>query len=372
MRLLKNITLFLCLSFWAIACNNSNQRVNNEDVNDNSYIEITDAAGRKVNISKSSKFIVIHSKTEIFRILDAESKVEGVTRWTVELNTEVNPVLSKLPSIGGFSKGNVNYEMIYKIVNDSPEDDVILVYNQSWADDIESKIGQSDKIKIIKLNLFGSNEPQKEIAILAKALGKEAECKRYINWFDSLLLMVQTRVRDIPDEEKIKVYWDAPSEGYYNTSGGGSSADIIISRAGGKFISEKLPQSGISVSPEWILQENPDIILAHPSSTRLLTGVKFDYGSAAVDTTKVLNAWNELIATPGISGTDAVKEKKVYFIDDLMFGPSQPVGTVVLAKLFYPEKFADINPREMLKYYYEYFMKLDYKGFYLYPNIFDL
>ena len=368
MKILKNIAFIYCFCCLA-ACSNRNKSVNDT----NSYIEITDAAGRKVRISESSKFIFLCSQSEIFRILDAESKVEGVTRWVAELNAEENPVLSKLPSIGSFSPGTVNYEMIYQIANDSPEDDVILTYNQPWADKVDEKIGTSDKIKVIKLNLFGSSEPQKEIAILGKALGKEAESKRYIDWFDSLLFIVQTRINDIPDEKKIKVYWDASAKGHYDTTGKNSSANNVISRAGGILISGKLPQHSMSVSPEWILQENPDIILSHAANARHLTNIQFGYGATAVDTTLLLNAWNELVASPGINATNAVRNNRAYFIfDDLMFGPSQPVGTVLLAKLFYPERFADINIRELLTFYYENFMKLNYKGFYLYPTFFEI
>ena len=101
MRFLKNIAIIYCFLFVVFACNN-NKSHNKEDVSDG-YIEIIDAAGRDVKISKSSKFIVGFSKADIFRILDAESKIEGVSRWVVGLNSEINPVLSKLPSIGGFS-----------------------------------------------------------------------------------------------------------------------------------------------------------------------------------------------------------------------------------------------------------------------------
>ena len=266
----------------------------------------------------------------------------------------------------------MNYEMIYEIANNSPEEDVILTYNQPWADNIEEKLGASTKIKIIKLNLFGSAEPQKEITILSKVLGREAESKHYIDWYDSLFFVVQNRVRDIPEEKRMKVYWDAPSLGHYDTAGEGSPADMIISRAGGILISKKQVSSSVSASPEWIMQENPDVILSHPSSSRHLANVKFDYSSTAVDMVAILDAWNELTSSPGINATNAVRDKRVYFINDLMFGPSQPVGAVVLAKLFYPEKFEDINVQKLLKYYYEHFMKLEYKGFYLYPAFFEI
>lgn len=363
MRIVIGILFIFSSLLFAVTCKSNR----NGSYGNSSDIVITDAAGRQVAISGTSKFITTISQTEIFRILDAESRVAGVNRWVSHLNADENPVLSKLPVIGGFSPGDVNYEMIFKIASESPEEDVVLTYNQIWADDIEKKIGNSDKIKVIKLNLFGSDEPQKEIAILAKALGKEAECERYLSWFDSLFIMVKGRIIGIPEKDRIKVYFDASGKGHYDTSGKNSSAEKIISNAGGIMLSGHLPQS-TTVSPEWIMQENPGIILSHASNVRHKTGIRFGYGAVNIDTTKIFETWSALLSFPGINGTDAARDKKVYFIsDDLMFGPSQPVGVVLLAKLFYPDKFADINIRELLKYYYENFMKLEYKGFYLYP-----
>ena len=368
MRIFK-IILFV-FAYLLASCGNSHQRVDDSSAD----IEITDAAGREVKISKSSKFIILSSQTaEIFRVLDAESKVEGVNRWMAELNSEESPILSKLPSVGSFSPGSVNYEMIYEIANNTPEEVVVLTYNQPWADDVVNKLGESNKIKVIKLNLFGSTEPQKEIAILAKALDRETEYKHYINWFDSLMLVVHNRVKDIPDEKKVRVYWDASAKGHYDTSGGVGAAYRFISRAGGILISKDFPQQGMTVSSEWIMQENPDVILSHAAHVRHLTNIQFGYKSDDVDTSSIESAWDELISTPGINATNAVREKKVYFIfDDLMFGPSQPVGAVILAKLFYPELFDDINARELLKYYYEHFMRLDYKGLFIYPFVFEI
>ena len=69
----------------------------NVGLGNSSDIVITDAAGRQVAISGTSKFIITISQTEIFRILDAESRVAGVNRWVNQLNADENPVLSKLP-----------------------------------------------------------------------------------------------------------------------------------------------------------------------------------------------------------------------------------------------------------------------------------
>ena len=363
MRIVIGILFIFSSLLFAVTCKSNR----NGSYGNSSDIVITDAAGRQVAISGTSKFIITISQTEIFRILDAESRVAGVNRWVNQLNADENPVLSKLPVIGGFTPGEVNYEMIFKIANETPEEDVVLTYNQIWADDIEKKIGNSDKIKVIKLNLFGSDEPQKEIAILGKALGKEAESERYLKWFDSLFVLVKSRIMGIPEKDRIKVYWDASGQGHYDTAGKNSSAEKIISNAGGIMLSGHLPQS-TTVSPEWIMQENPGIILSHASNVRHKTDIRFGYSAVNIDTTKLFETWSAMLSFPGIEGTDAARNKKVYYIsDDLMFGPSQPVGVVLLGKLFYPDIFADINIRELLKYYYENFMKLEYKGFYLYP-----
>lgn len=360
-KLIEVLAFFMLLTF---ACTQRNYK---PSVSSNK-IEVIDAAGRKLSISSSSKFILTISQTEIFRVLGAENRVEGVNRWVAQLNPEENPILSKLPVIGGFSPGDVNYEMIYKIAHKSLEDDVVLIYNKAWADNVDEKINNFGNIKVLKLNLFGSSEPQKEIAILAKVLGKDVEGKRYISWFDSLFLLVNKRVQNIPIEKRVKVYWDASGKGHYDTAGKNTSADYIISNAGGILLSKQYPNSSMTISPEWILQQNPDIILSHAANARHSTSIQFGYGATNADTLALFKAWQDLLNTPGISHTNAALNKRAYFIsDDLMSGPSQAVGVVILAKWFYPDKFADIDVKQLHSYYYKNFMKLDYKGFYIYP-----
>lgn len=331
-------------------------------------IEITDASGKKILIPDSSKFIVTLSQTEIFRILNAEDRIEGVNRWVAGLNYEESPVLRKLPVIGGFSPGDVNYEMIYKISNDSPENDVIITYNQPWAEKVDEKIDGSGRIKVVKFNLFGSEQPEYEIRMMAKMLNREKECEKYLFWYDSLFSFVESRIKDIPQNQRMTVYWDASAKGHYDSAGKNSSINFIIAKAGGISITASLPSSSVNVSPEYIIKQDPDIIISHAANARHLTNIQLGYGIHNLDTIAFKNALKELISTPGINHTKAAINGKVYYIaDDLMSGASRAAGAVLLAKCFYPDKFTDIDIDKLLKYYYESFMRLSYKGLYIYP-----
>ena len=145
----------------------------------------------------------------------------------------------------------------------------------------------------------------------------------------------------------------------------------MINLAGGENIAAGLTPKYPKVDPEWVLTENPDVIISHARNAQNVVGVRLGYYSETTtdDYPKLEEARQELMETPGINGTKAVKDGKVYFIaDDLLFGPQQPIGAMYLAKWFYPERFADLNPQEQNRKYYEDFMDLEYRGIYVYPE----
>jgi iron complex transport system substrate-binding protein len=118
-----------------------------------------------------------------------------------------------------------------------------------------------------------------------------------------------------------------------------------------------------------VLVEDPEVIVSHASNAQNAAGVEMGYTAAADDSSKLEEARQGLMQTPGIAGTEAVVDGRVYFIvDDLMYGPQQPVGVMYMAKWFYPERFGDLDPEEEDRKYWEEFMDLEDKGVFVYPE----
>ncbi len=332
-------------------------------------ITITDATGREIIVSDSANLMLLICECEVMRILGAEKRVVGINRYIKEIYSEECSQMSKKPTIGNFSPGEVNYEQILKIAEETQGEDTVITYNENWAENIEEKISSIEGIKVLKFNFHQADIFDSQLKILAKILGKEDRCDQFLKWKEGIFHQIEEKVREINPEKRVKVYWDASGKGSYDTANKNSGADKIISLAGGKNIAQELTIRSPDVSPEWILTANPDVIISHGSNIRHMVGVNLGYEANTADYAELEKARQTLIEISGLKEMKAVQEGRVYFIhDNLMFGPQQAIGAMYLAKWFYPELFKDLKPEEENREFYERFMNLEYKGIYVYPE----
>ena len=107
--------------------------------------------------------------------------------------------------------------------------------------------------------------------------------------------------------------------------------------AQGKNLAVNLGEQYPKVTPEWILSENPSVIIK----------------SVTLKPDKTLEKIRETILTrTGFESLDAVKEKEVFVLNgDLIYGPRSPAGLVYLAKALHPEECKDLNPAEVMEEY---------------------
>ena len=136
----------------------------------------------------------------------------------------------------------------------------------------------------------------------------------------------------------------------------------LVVLSGGINIAENEPVSQPKVSAEWLVQNNPDIIIKYaPEKT---TGIAVTNADAA----KALR--KEILSRPGLGTTTAVKKGQVFVINcGLIWGTRSAAGLYYLAKIFHPDLFQDIEPeaiyREMLrKFHHE-----ELRGIWVYPAI---
>jgi ABC-type Fe3+-hydroxamate transport system substrate-binding protein len=298
-------------------------------------------------------------ENEVIRLLGAQDRVVGIDKWTIMLHTEDLPVISKQPCIGSFMPGEVDYEKILEIADQTEGQDIVITYAASWAEDIEEILDPIEGIEVVRFDFYEPDILVPQLKQLAIMLGEKEKCQEYINWRNDILDQIEDQVQEIPPEERVKVFFDASGEGHFDTQGLPDAAgNELISLAGGKSISEDLGIDHTIVDPEWVLVEDPEVIVSHEWNARTAVGVGMGYSATTVDYPKLEEARQELMGTYGIAGTDATVDGRVYFITDgLMYGPQQPV-----------ERFDDLEPQEQNRKYYEEFMDLEYLGIHVYPE----
>ena len=162
-------------------------------------------------------------------------------------------------------------------------------------------------------------------------LDKKEKAEEIINYIQSYLNLIKKRVGKLKPQGKPSVYWEA-SWRKYCTPSGKSITGYKIAFAGGINIAAEEPGKWPNVSPEWVVEKNPDIIvMALTAKGKMLE--------------KMRQRRNEIMSRPELKDLKAVREGKVYIITwDVLCRLRYPVGLLYLAKWFHPDLFQDINP----------------------------
>ncbi|RLE08143.1 hypothetical protein DRJ00_06830 [Candidatus Aerophobetes bacterium] len=322
-------------------------------------ITITDYRGRKVTLPYPVERIILlqHHAAWAIRLLGAQDKIVGISKHIPEEGGYSK--LSSKPIIGTFFYPN--YE---KIVELNPQVVITFHPNPGWelVREYERKL-EPFGIKVLFLRFTQMRTSQ--FKTLAKILGKEEKAERFLAWRKSKLNLVEEGLKGLKEKEKIRVYNEPDFKGGWTTR-----PEMSINFAGGKNIAEKLfpPEAikesiEVKVDPEWVIKKDPEVVILAdwpPHST----------GYNIRSTTKALEQLKEFMQRPGMDKTSAAKNHRVYVMNyKLTAGCKAWIGAIYMAKIFYPERFKDLDPERIHKEFYEKWLNMDYQGIHIYPFI---
>ena len=231
------------------------------------------------------------------------------------------------------SIGNWQNPNIEAVVNLNP--DVVIAY-QRWPD----PAGFDDKLKpfnisVERINCFYMSEYQSDIHRLAALVGRENMADTMVYDFERIVNMLKSRVTDV--NVKKTVYFERSD---FVAMGIETGYHEMLELANATNIAAKLSIPYPRVSTEWLLEENPDIIIKIISADTI-----------------TIEMYDNLISRAGWNKLNAVNNGRVYLIsNDICSGPRAMIGSLFIAKWCYPERFADVNPDDIhsqwLKKYY--------------------
>ena len=327
-------------------------------------ITIVDSVGRNVTIDKPVRRIVVltYPVAEAVKIVKAERGVCGISRDIRERKTFF-PELSKLPSVGEASNPDIE-----KILQLNPNA-VFTGRLLGISDGLEERLPAA--IALVRWDMgrleMMTNNIKKLGYILDAEEEAEAFCNFYRNYIDGI---VKARVAKIPDDEKKRVFIEHFRD--YYTFLKGSAGHEVCEAAGGINIAAELPQMTerpiVEIDTEWLVGENPDVIVKTVSCKPGLCGYETD------DPKELKKLREELMNRNGWKVITAVTTGQVYLIDhDLVGSTANFIGAIYMAKWFYPELFKDIDPKVIHQEYLTRFQRLDYNldehGVFVYPPL---
>ncbi|OEU50895.1 MAG: hypothetical protein BA871_01230 [Desulfuromonadales bacterium C00003096] len=314
-------------------------------------ITIIDSADRTVTVNKPVERIVVltYPDAEAIKIVKAEERVVGVSS-DIKARETFFPELSKLPAVGVTS--NPDLERILEL-----NPDIIFTGKlKSMGTNLENKL--PDTIAVTCWDMGRLEVMTKNIRMLGYILGNTEDALEFCTFYQEYLdEMIKERVSDIPDGERERVYIEYSED--YRAFATGSSGHEICVAAGGVNIAADLPRFSekpiVEVDPEWLIVENPDVIVA---AVRCKTGL-CGYGE---DDPEAIGLERErIMSRHGWEGMNAVAGNRTYLIDmDLVGSTANFVGATYMAKWLYPDLFEDLDPEAFHQEYLTRFQRLDY------------
>ena len=310
-----------------------------------SELTIVDGFDRIVTVSMPVERIVIthYMDASIIKALEAEDKVVGVASAVTEHETLL-PELSQLPSIG--STWSPDAEKVIAL-----EPDLVIALGTAakpLAEQLEP-VG----IPLIGIYCIDLSVYEEVVKKRAYLLGKKDKADEYIDWYQGYLDIIDERVEGLSEEDKPRVLFIAGGPGRWYVLGSDLVAyHLLFEMAGGISISKEVPGICIEVDPEWVIDQNPEMVL-------LRTGYP-QAGYDADDPSEMIATRDEFMSRPGVEVMDAVKEGEVYVTTYDVMDNALFVGFAYCAKWFHPELFEDLDPNAIHQEWLTRFQRLDY------------
>lgn len=314
--------------------NNQNEVVNNES----DTIVITDHLGIEVTVPKNIERIVVGDLFPLASVLsvffDSAEKIVGIPPQC--MSAAKNSLLSELyPEIlnaktGYINGSNVNLEELLLL-----EPDVVFYSASSPAigEQINNVGIPAVAISVTNWEYDAIETLNNWIALLSKMFEGNDKAELVKNYSENVFERVQDRIKDIPEEEKEKVFFLFQyNENMIATSGKHFFGQYWADATGAINVGHELDtDKATSITMEQVYDWNPDVILI----TNFNTATPESLYTNAVGSYD----WSEI---------EAVKNKRVYKMPLGMYrsytcGVDTPVTLLWVAKTIYPELFEDID-----------------------------
>lgn len=239
------------------------------------------------------------SVAEVLYFLGVSDRIVGVTsycKWPDELR--------KKPKVGrGF--GDLNLEAIASL-----QPDIIFCWRGR-----DEKILASKNYRLFLIHSGGIEEVMRQILEISRVVGREEEGKKLVSQMQAKINEIKRKLNSV--SIKPRVYFEGGTP--FTTRAPGSLGNDLITMAGGINIAQNEKIAFPTLSNEFIIQSNPDIIIVE------------QYGVPI----------EEIKNRPGWQNISAVKNNRIYKVPSYYsyYSPRCIEGLIQFAHWFHPEVF---------------------------------
>jgi iron complex transport system substrate-binding protein len=333
--LMLTLIAFIILFLLPLICGCMQVPENDSTVLDNiseKGIVFNDTYGNRVELSQPAERIVVtyYAPVEMLIAIGAADHVVGVDHSTITNKAITEKLRPDIKDVGSYQI--INVEAFAQIAQ---ENLVIIFGNSRFIRNIGG-IQALNPEAIVYFDCMYFEQLNNEAYALGEMTGHREGAQRYIGFNKKYKELVESRLANISDDELLTVY---------TTFGkGNSSADYVDGLNSNADIfkilhvqdtNRELNLTDPVVSPEWIFQKDPDIVVSFTGR-----GESIGY------------AHSNFINRANYKNLTAVHSNRVFFINrNLLLNPRSVIGLVYLAKAIYPDRFADIDPDAVRREY---------------------
>ncbi len=283
-------------------------------------IIVTDGLGREIELDKPVESVIISYGLveKMVYALGAQDSLAAVSSSNLKdkFFTTIKPDIFDLPVLSG-QKG-INIE---EVITLGPELVLLSGGNKGLVDNLETKGIRS--FGVVAENLAQLKDTMTE---LGKAFGKEEKAREFVEYYDDTIRMVGERTASLSEEDKPIVYLCGSS--LLSTHAREMYQNDLIRLAGGRNAAGGVEGGKINISPEQLIEWDPNIILA----AQYTTEVKLE----------------DILTDKRWQRIDAVANEKVFWFPSNLTPWDYPsaetiLGIKWLAQKLHPELFKDVD-----------------------------
>ncbi|WP_292520252.1 ABC transporter substrate-binding protein [Methanoculleus sp.] len=325
--------------------------------------EITDSTGRTVTLYRPLRRVVTFSgeSLETLRSLGFDMEnVVAVDKYSHGKDTFF-PECQEKANVGSIWSPDMEQVLAVR-------PDAVFLYatiSTAACDDIQSKLeASSPGIRVFRFDCFKPATYPGEIRTIASMVGREERGEAFASFYESTMDRIRDGTADILADERARVYFEYWFD--YTTVAAKAGYNEKTELAGGVNPFATGTTEYPVVDPEAIVVTDPEVVVKL-AGQGLAAGGYAGHDPAALEAVR-----SGLLERPGWSGISAVGDGRVYVIhSDILGGAQHFIGTAYLAKWFYPDRFADLDPHAVHQRYLTEFQGIDFdlasQGTFVYP-----
>jgi iron complex transport system substrate-binding protein len=300
-------------------------------------IIVTDGLGREIALDKPAERVIVAyglAEKMVFALGAQDSlAAASASSQKDDFFTALKPDIVDIPALSG--QRGVNVEEVISL-----QPDLVLLpgRNREMVDTLEEKGINVFGVVAEDLDLLKNTMTQ-----LGKAFGKEEKAREFVKYYDDTIKLVKEKTASLSDEEKPVVYLSGSS--FLTTCAQDVYQNDLITLAGGRNAAGEIKGGQVEISPEQLIEWNPDFILA----AQYTTEVKLE----------------DIFADKRWQGINAVINEQVFWFPSNLTPWDYPsaesiLGIKWLAQKLHPELFEDVD---MIKEADDFYLKFYGKAF---------